>query len=120
LPDRHARDDLIDQVRSITNRSSGKMGYAIARAALNAGAKVTLVSGPVHLEPPYSGGTDMPSTPMSASVFMFSAGQVPSRYLIARGANSFWQTLRTVSTRARCYSLMLKSMKYFPCCAIER
>lgn len=37
----------IDAVRGITNRSSGKMGYAIARAAIAAGAEVTLVSGPV-------------------------------------------------------------------------
>ena len=46
--------EAIDPVRGITNRSSGKMGYAIARAALNAGATVTLVSGPVHLQPPSS------------------------------------------------------------------
>jgi len=44
----------IDPVRGITNRSSGKMGYAVARAALEAGAQVTLVSGPVALEPPSS------------------------------------------------------------------
>lgn len=43
----------IDPVRGITNRSSGKMGYAIARAAREAGAKVTLVSGPVALPVPY-------------------------------------------------------------------
>lgn len=42
----------IDAVRGITNRSSGKMGYAIARAALDAGAKVTLISGPVSLPAP--------------------------------------------------------------------
>ncbi len=36
----------IDAVRGITNRSSGKMGYAIARAAIGAGANVTLISGP--------------------------------------------------------------------------
>lgn len=36
----------IDAVRGITNRSSGKMGYAIARTAIGAGAKVTLISGP--------------------------------------------------------------------------
>lgn len=46
--------EALDPVRGITNRSSGKMGYAIAQAALNAGATVTLVSGPVHLEPPSS------------------------------------------------------------------
>ena len=44
--------EAIDPVRGITNRSSGKMGYAIARAAIDAGAKVTLVTGPVSLEAP--------------------------------------------------------------------
>lgn len=42
----------LDPVRYITNRSSGKMGYALAGAAARAGAKVTLVSGPVHLSAP--------------------------------------------------------------------
>lgn len=42
----------LDPVRYITNRSSGKMGYALAAAALKAGAKVTLVSGPVLLSAP--------------------------------------------------------------------
>jgi len=42
----------IDPVRYITNRSSGRMGYAVAQAALDAGAKVILVSGPVSLNPP--------------------------------------------------------------------
>jgi len=42
----------IDPVRGLTNRSSGKMGFAIARAAAEAGADVTLVAGPVALETP--------------------------------------------------------------------
>jgi phosphopantothenoylcysteine decarboxylase/phosphopantothenate--cysteine ligase len=42
----------IDPVRFITNRSSGKQGYALADALVHLGAEVTLVSGPVHLEPP--------------------------------------------------------------------
>lgn len=42
----------IDPVRFITNRSSGKMGYAVAEAARDLGADVTLVSGPVHLSAP--------------------------------------------------------------------
>ena len=42
----------IDPVRYIANRSSGKQGYAIARAAADAGATVTLVSGPVTLADP--------------------------------------------------------------------
>jgi len=44
--------EAIDPVRGITNLSSGKMGYAIARAAREAGAEVTLVSGPVALPCP--------------------------------------------------------------------
>lgn len=42
----------IDPVRFITNRSSGKMGYALAEVARQRGAQVVLVSGPVHLTPP--------------------------------------------------------------------
>ena len=45
--------EAIDAVRGITNRSSGKMGYAIAQAALELGAEVTLVSGPVALTKPH-------------------------------------------------------------------
>jgi len=44
--------EAIDPVRGITNLSSGKMGFAIARAAREAGAQVTLVAGPVHLTTP--------------------------------------------------------------------
>ncbi len=44
--------EAIDPVRGITNRSSGKMGFAIARAAREAGAEVILVAGPVHLPTP--------------------------------------------------------------------
>lgn len=44
--------EAIDPVRYISNHSSGKMGYAIAHAALRAGAKVTLISGPVNLSAP--------------------------------------------------------------------
>ena len=44
--------EAIDPVRGITNRSSGKMGFAIARAAVEAGAQVTLVAGPVALATP--------------------------------------------------------------------
>jgi phosphopantothenoylcysteine decarboxylase/phosphopantothenate--cysteine ligase len=42
----------LDAVRYLSNRSSGKMGYALAAGALERGARVILVSGPVHLEPP--------------------------------------------------------------------
>jgi len=44
--------EYMDPVRFISNRSSGKMGYAVARAALRRGAEVILISGPSHLAPP--------------------------------------------------------------------
>ncbi len=44
--------EAIDPVRFLSNRSSGRMGYALARAAEETGAEVTLISGPVGLEPP--------------------------------------------------------------------
>jgi phosphopantothenoylcysteine decarboxylase/phosphopantothenate--cysteine ligase len=44
--------EALDPVRGITNHSSGKMGFAIARAARDAGAEVTLIAGPVHLPTP--------------------------------------------------------------------
>ena len=44
--------EAIDPVRFVSNRSSGKMGYAVAAAAQRAGHEVCLVSGPVALEPP--------------------------------------------------------------------
>jgi len=45
-------EEPIDPVRVLTNLSSGRMGYAVARAAREAGAQVTLISGPVHLPAP--------------------------------------------------------------------
>lgn len=61
----------IDPIRYISNRSSGKMGYAIAAAALDAGHDVILISGPVDLEPPH--GAKMIS--VSTSEEMFEAVQ---------------------------------------------
>jgi len=57
----------IDAVRGITNRSSGKMGYALARAAIAAGAEVTLVSGPVSLSAPV--GANMERVQTAAEMF---------------------------------------------------
>ena len=59
--------ERIDPVRYITNRSSGKMGYAIARAAAERGAEVTLVSGPVTLTPPQ--GVELVNIVSSADMF---------------------------------------------------
>jgi len=57
----------IDAVRGITNRSSGKMGYALVRAALDAGAKVALVSGPVSL--PVPAGAEVAQVETASQMF---------------------------------------------------
>ena len=69
--------EAIDPVRGITNLSSGKMGYALARAAHEAGAQVTLVSGPTLLAAPYG----------VACIHVQSAAQMLEQVL-ARAAHS--------------------------------
>lgn len=59
--------EAIDAVRGITNRSSGKMGYAVAQAALELGAQVTLVSGPTALPKPQ--GVRMVDATSAAEMF---------------------------------------------------
>ncbi len=63
--------EAIDPVRFVSNPSSGKMGYAIARAAENRGARVVLVSGPVAIEPPVNVETIsvMTAEEMATAVF---------------------------------------------------
>jgi phosphopantothenoylcysteine decarboxylase/phosphopantothenate--cysteine ligase len=61
--------EAIDPVRYITNHSTGKMGYAIARACVQRGAEVTLVSGPVILQPPLGVHT----IPVTTAQEMFQA-----------------------------------------------
>lgn len=67
--------EAIDAVRGITNRSSGKMGYAVAEAALEMGAQVTLVSGPVPLTPP--GGAQVVNVTSAAEMFAAVRQAVP-------------------------------------------
>lgn len=57
----------LDPVRYMGNHSSGKMGYALAQAACDAGARVTLISGPVLLEPP--GGIRLLRTVTASEMF---------------------------------------------------
>lgn len=66
--------EFIDPVRYISNRSSGRMGYAMAKAAEEAGAAVTLVSGPVSLTPP---------PPRVRVIDITSSGQMHSEILAA-------------------------------------
>jgi phosphopantothenoylcysteine decarboxylase/phosphopantothenate--cysteine ligase len=65
----------IDPVRFLTNRSSGKMGYAVAQAAANMGAQVTLVSGHVALDCP--AGVTRIVTESAADMLKATCGQAP-------------------------------------------
>jgi phosphopantothenoylcysteine decarboxylase/phosphopantothenate--cysteine ligase len=61
--------EYIDPVRFISNASSGKMGYALARAALKAGHKVTLITAPTALKPP----TGVKTVHVESAAEMFEA-----------------------------------------------
>ena len=61
--------ERIDPVRYLTNDSSGKMGYALAQAARDRGAQVTLLTGPVHITPPQ--GVD--TVPVTSTQSLYDA-----------------------------------------------
>jgi phosphopantothenoylcysteine decarboxylase/phosphopantothenate--cysteine ligase len=65
--------EAIDPVRGITNRSSGKMGFAIARAALEAGAEVHLVAGPCELDTPLAAAGKITRTNVVSAKEMHAA-----------------------------------------------
>jgi len=75
----------IDPVRYISNRSSGKMGYAIAEAAARRGASVTLVSGPVSLQPP-DGVETIPVTTAEELLLAVQAHVAPGCTLVMAAA----------------------------------
>ena len=82
--------EAIDPVRGITNLSSGKMGFAIARAAQEAGAEVTLVAGPVHLPTPlHVKRIDVQSALQMADAVLPAAGE--SDIFVATAAVADWR-----------------------------
>ena len=82
--------EAIDPVRGITNLSSGKMGYAVARAAREAGAHVTLVSGPVSLATPR--GVSRIDVRSAREMFAATLAQAPgSDMFIATAAVADWR-----------------------------
>ena len=76
--------EAIDPVRYITNHSTGKMGYAIAKAAAYRGAEVTLVTGPVAVKPPMF----VKVVPIESAEDMFQAvtGAAPQQDIIIKAA----------------------------------
>lgn len=89
----------IDPVRYIANRSSGRQGFAIAAAAANAGARVTLVAGPVHLDtPPGVDRIDVESAEdMAAEVKRL----LPADAAIMVAAVSDWRTREFASQKMK-------------------
>lgn len=78
----------IDPVRYIANRSSGKQGYALAKAAYQAGAKVTLVSGPTKLEAPT--GVDRVSVQTAQEMLEATQAALPADIGIFAAAVADW------------------------------
>jgi phosphopantothenoylcysteine decarboxylase/phosphopantothenate--cysteine ligase len=76
--------ESIDPVRGLTNRSSGKMGYAVAQAAAEAGAEVCLVSGPTCLAPPV--GVRRINVQSAAEMHAAVLAELPSEVFIAVAA----------------------------------
>ena len=76
--------EYLDPVRYITNRSSGKMGYALARIARRRGAEVTLVSGPVSITPP--AGVDMIFAESSQDMYTVVMDNIPMSTLFLMAA----------------------------------
>lgn len=89
----------IDPVRFIGNRSSGKQGYAIAEALARAGARVTLVSGPVHLPRPVG----VTIIPVETTEDMFAAckAAMPADILVSAAAVSDWKVHETAADKLK-------------------
>ena len=89
----------IDPVRYIANRSSGKQGYAIAAAAARAGAKVTLVSGPVHL--PCPPGVDRISVETARQMADAVKKALPADVAVMVAAVADWRSTDELSQKMK-------------------
>lgn len=85
--------EALDPVRGITNRSSGKMGFAIAQAALEAGAKVHLIAGPVELETPLAFSGRITRTDV------VSAAQMHAAVMANQGSDLFFSVAAVADWR---------------------
>lgn len=89
----------IDPVRGLTNRSSGKQGYAIAGALARAGARVTLVSGPVALDTP--AGVDRVLVETADQMLAAVEAALPADLAILTAAVSDWRVAGAADTKIK-------------------
>ena len=89
----------IDPVRVIANRSSGKQGFAIAAAAANAGARVTLIAGPVSLATP--GGVARIDVETAQQMADAVAGALPADVAILVAAVADWRVANPAGTKLK-------------------
>ena len=89
----------IDPVRYIANRSSGKQGYALAHEAAKAGARVTLVSGPVELDAPV--GVDLVSVETAQEMHEAVKAALPANVAIMAAAVADWKVLNQGSEKIK-------------------
>lgn len=89
----------IDPVRGLTNRSSGKQGYAIAEALARAGARVTLISGPVALATPP--GVDRVSVETAEQMLAGVEQALPADLAILTAAVSDWRVAGAADTKIK-------------------
>jgi phosphopantothenoylcysteine decarboxylase/phosphopantothenate--cysteine ligase len=89
----------IDPVRYIANRSSGKQGHAIAAAAAQAGARVTLVSGPVNLPDPF--GVEVRRVESAREMLAAVEAALPADVAIFAAAVADWRAAREASEKMK-------------------
>ena len=89
----------IDPVRYLSNLSSGKQGYAIARACKALGAKVTLVSGPVSIAPPHD--VDIIQIETAREMLAACESALPADVFISVAAVADWRATNTISKKIK-------------------
>ncbi|MGF7154583.1 bifunctional phosphopantothenoylcysteine decarboxylase/phosphopantothenate synthase [Novosphingobium gossypii] len=91
--------EAIDPVRYIANRSSGKQGFAIAAAAAQAGARVTLISGPVHLATPP--GVDRVDVESALEMAAAVDAALPADVAVMVAAVADWRVARSAEQKLK-------------------
>jgi len=89
----------IDPVRFISNRSSGKQGYAIAGALAHLGAKTTLIAGPTNLAPP--SGVKFVAVETAHEMLAACEGALPVDVAVCAAAVADWRVDRTANQKSR-------------------